>query len=287
MNVSLRTAPLMTSGLAFVGIGALLVTSPTLISPHAVAPAPARSVYSQNVALTATSYGIIGKVVELFVSNGTETHPNAGILAGNGYSYTAADDLYCQSHTCNGGNGGLLVGNGGNGWNSQTYGRAGGNGGNAGFLGLGNGGSGGNGVDAQYSTNGVTRLFAATAGGTGGNGGLFGNGGKGGNGGTDSGTDQATVDAVGGAAGAGGRGGWVWGDGAAGGNGGSASAKGLYNARGAEGGAGGRAILFGSAGAVLLRAMRVLTRRTRSTARPGRKRRCCRKWILCWRSWRV
>ena len=111
MNVSLRTAPLMTSGLAIVGIGALIATSPTLASPHAAAPAP--TVYSQNVALTAASYGIVGKVVQLFVSNGTETHPNAGLLGGNGYSYTAADDSYCQSHTCNGGNGGLLFGNGG------------------------------------------------------------------------------------------------------------------------------------------------------------------------------
>ncbi|MEI6254941.1 MAG: hypothetical protein WCP30_19280, partial [Mycobacteriaceae bacterium] len=76
MKHSLRTAPLMTSGLAFVGVGALLVTSPVTSAPRAAAPE--RTVYSTNVQLTAEQYGLVGKVVQLFAGNGTESHPNAG-----------------------------------------------------------------------------------------------------------------------------------------------------------------------------------------------------------------
>ncbi|ORB12580.1 hypothetical protein BST34_26740, partial [Mycolicibacterium monacense DSM 44395] len=75
---------------------------------------------------------VIGNVVGLFVGNGTADRPNAGLLLGNGYSYTATT---CPASTvCSGGHGGLLIGNGGNGFR-------GGNGGNAGFIG--NGGAGG------------------------------------------------------------------------------------------------------------------------------------------------
>lgn len=100
-----------------------------------------------------------------------------GWLIGNGLD--APED--CTGSACNGGNGGLLFGNGGHGAN-------GGNGGNAGLFG--NGGNGGNGAT------GANGLAATTAGGTGdvgqnggaggrgGNGGLlFGNGGAGGTGG--------------------------------------------------------------------------------------------------------
>ena len=70
------------------------------------------------------------------------------------------------SDDCNGGNGGLLWGNGGDGAN-------GGDGGNAGLL-FGNGGNGGNGVAADGE-------LEATPGGNGGNGAFFfGNGGNGG-----------------------------------------------------------------------------------------------------------
>ena len=54
------------------------------------------------------------------VGNGTAENPNAGILLGNGYSYTSYEGA-CLSGTCNGGNSGL-IGDGGNGF-------AGGNGG--------------------------------------------------------------------------------------------------------------------------------------------------------------
>lgn len=79
-----------------------------------------------------------------------------GWLVGNGVD--AASD--CVGAACNGGNGGLLFGNGGAGAN-------GGNGGNAGWLG-GNGGNGAAGVNAVYNQDG-TLVSAATNGGNGGN----------------------------------------------------------------------------------------------------------------------
>ena len=107
-----------------------------------------------------------GSVLRVFVGNGTADNPNAGILIGNGYSYTTYGGA-CTTGACDGGNGGL-IGNGGDGF-------AGGNGGAAGWFG--SGGKGG---------------AATTAGGTGGrggSGGLFvGDGGQGGSGGPGGGT---------------------------------------------------------------------------------------------------
>jgi len=103
----------------------------------------------------------IASFVRIFVGSGTAENPNAGVLIGNGYSYTAYGGA-CTTGACNGGVGGL-IGNGGDGF-------AGGNGGAARWFG--SGGTGG----------------AATAvggtGGRGGSGGLFmGDGGPGGSGG--------------------------------------------------------------------------------------------------------
>ncbi len=107
-----------------------------------------------------------GSVLRVFVGNGTADNPNAGILLGNGYSYTTYGGA-CTTGACDGGNGGL-IGNGGDGF-------AGGNGGAAGWF-----GSGGNGGAATT---------AGGTGGRGGSGGLFvGDGGKGGSGGTGGGT---------------------------------------------------------------------------------------------------
>ena len=131
--------------------------------------------------------------LRMFVGNGTADNPNAGILMGNGYSYTSYGGA-CTSGACDGGNAGL-VGNGGDGFAGGNGGAAGwfgnggaggaattpgGNGGNGGVGGLfsGNGGAGGAGADAVTGT-----------GGNGGNGGdagamsLFGVGGSGGAGG--------------------------------------------------------------------------------------------------------
>ena len=116
-----------------------------------------------------------GSILRAFVGDGTADNPNAGVLWGNGYSYTAYAGA-CTSGPCNGGSGGV-VGNGGDGF-------AGGNGGAAGWFGT--GGAGG------------SATTAGGAGGKGGSGGLFfGNGGAGG----------AGADAVAGNGGAGGDGG--------------------------------------------------------------------------------
>ena len=70
-------------------------------------------------------------VIRIFIGDGTATNPNAGLLIGNGYSWTA--ETCNQGTACNGGQAGLLFGNGGNGFN-------GGNGGSAGLLGAGGAG---------------------------------------------------------------------------------------------------------------------------------------------------
>jgi hypothetical protein len=105
-----------------------------------------------------------------------------------------------------GGAGGLLFGNGGNGYASTTAGVSGTNGGSAGLIGSGGaGGSGGPGVGGG----------PGAAAGAGGNGGLLiGNGGAGGAGGAGG------VGATGGAGGAGGNAGLLFGNGGPGGVGG-------------------------------------------------------------------
>ncbi len=141
-----------------------------------------------------------GSVVSLFFGDGTASHPHAGILAGNGFSYDAQS---CPGvNACHGGNGGLLAGNGGGGWN-------GGSGGSAGWFG--SGGAGGPGRPGE-------------SGGSGGAGGRFlGDGGVGGAGG-----EPANPGGTGGTGGAGGDVGSlsVWGAGGDGGRGGPGAAGG-------------------------------------------------------------
>ncbi|WP_157933117.1 cellulase family glycosylhydrolase [Mycobacteroides abscessus] len=159
-------------------------------------------------------HSFVGRPVNAVVN--AVAHAVAGVyLIGDGAPGT-------QAHP-NGGNGGLLFGDGGDGWNSTKTGVGGGNGGSAGLFGNGgNGGVGGAGAD----------------GGNGGNGGwLAGNGGSGGNGG------QGTDGQAGGGGGAGGSASSpLFGIGGPGGNGGS----------GSDGGAGGNggdgAMLFGTGG---------------------------------------
>jgi hypothetical protein len=98
----------------------------------------------------------IADFVAIFVGNGTATHPDAGLLFGNGFSYSATS---CASGTaCNGGRAGL-VGNGGDGFN-------GGKGGSAVLVG--DGGDGGNGAiavnDGAPGTGGSGGLFSGSVG---------------------------------------------------------------------------------------------------------------------------
>ena len=108
----------------------------------------------------------------LLFSDGTATHPDAGLLAGNGFSF---DAVTCVGNDpCAGGMAGLLYGNGGSGFN-------GGNGGSSGLFG--NGGSGG---DAPRALPGVCGGNGGSAGffvGNGGSGGEASTGARGGNGG--------------------------------------------------------------------------------------------------------
>ncbi len=119
----------------------------------------------------------IQQFVSIFVSDGTAAHPDAGLLVGNGYSWTA--QTCNQGAACAGGRAGLLWGDGGNGYN-------GGNGGSA-FL-IGNGGAGGPGISGA----------SGGAGGAGGHGGLlWGAGGAGGTGGYSTSAADRPVPAAG------------------------------------------------------------------------------------------
>lgn len=170
-----------------------------------------------------------------------------GWLIGDGVD---ADPLTCTA-PCDGGNGGLLWGSGGDG-------ALGGKGGNAGLIG--NGGRGGNGIDAVWAFDDTTgkwvRTQEATDGGRGGNAGLFGAGGAGGYGGND-GTmrsvaggmiyDFASGNAQGGNGGNGGRAGLLVGSAGVGGIGGQAVSETGY-ATGGRGGNGGAPGLLGNGG---------------------------------------
>lgn len=220
---------------------------------------------------------LAGTLVGTLVGNGTAAHPDAGILIGNGYSWTA--ETCNQGAACTGGRSGLLWGNGGNGF-------AGGNGGSAGLVGDGgaggggqagiNGGAGGNGGSSGLFLGnggaggaGGSGATAGGAGGSGGRAGMFaGTGGAGGAGGSSVGAgggladDVAGIGGVAGSGGAGGAGGLlaIWSLGGAGGDGGDAGLLALIGngGRGGSGasgahssgqaGAGGAAGLFGMGG---------------------------------------
>ncbi|MBB5167976.1 hypothetical protein HNP02_007985 [Mycobacterium sp. AZCC_0083] len=163
--------------------------------------------------------------------------PIINIFIGNGAAGTALHP--------DGGNAGILFGNGGAGFSPTTAGTAGGNGGSAGFFG--NGGSGGTGGPGGFSP-----LGAPIAGGTGGNGGrarFIGNGGNGGAGGAGA-TGAAGVYLVGapnpvpGANGVGLQNGGdgTPGTGQAGGKGGDLGGDGEIGGSGAPGGNGGNGV---------------------------------------------
>lgn len=138
----------------------------------------------------------IADFIGKFIGNGTADHPDAGILIGNGFSYSAGT---CVGETvCDGGDGGIL-GDGGDGFN-------GGNGGHAGWFGT--GGAGGDGLAGQSGGDGGRGGLFIGSGGNGGDGGdstsIAGVGGNGGNGGA---TGRLSVLGFGGNGGHGGNGG--------------------------------------------------------------------------------
>ena len=89
-----RVAPLVTIG-AVAGAGMLTMTPPG--APSVFATTQAAPVHTDNVELTG-----------FFIGNGTQANPNAGLVIGSGYNYTALDNTYCSGNvSCNGGNAGL------------------------------------------------------------------------------------------------------------------------------------------------------------------------------------
>ncbi|HPZ94621.1 MAG TPA: hypothetical protein PK871_06870, partial [Mycobacterium sp.] len=148
-------------------------------APAAASIGPAATTPTGLAMPTAVGSNPIADFIGIFIGDGTAEHPDAGLLIGNGYSWNAA--TCTGGDSCTGGNGGLLLGSGGAGFN-------GGDGGSAGLFG--NGGSGGAGVAG----------LIGGAGGNGGRGGLiYGFGGAGGAGGAS--TSPLSAGGSGGAGG--------------------------------------------------------------------------------------
>jgi hypothetical protein len=110
---------------------------------------PAASVFS-GLLVNSPSAAATGKLTanqfKLF-GNGTAENPNAGLLGGNGFTYTQYEGA-CTTGACAGGKAGLLFGSGGGGYAGGAGGAAGlfgdGGAGGAGLVGV-QGGAGGNG----------------------------------------------------------------------------------------------------------------------------------------------
>ncbi len=164
-----------------VGLGVLLTVPPDKPAPttaevklatteaECVPDTPGCDSAALGASLGVDSFATPGTTAIFFGAIGS-----GGWLIGDGLS-AAAD---CEGAACNGGNGGLFGGSGGDGANGGT-------GGNAGFF-WGSGGDGGRGLDAVYDETTGELIDAATAGGDGGRASfLFGNGGPGGDGGND------------------------------------------------------------------------------------------------------
>lgn len=221
--------------------------------PIAVAPPPEPFRAAAVTAPRSTAPDRPGGFLWPLFGDGTAEHPDAGILAGSGFSYDAES---CPGTTaCAGGNAGLLFGNGGHGFNGGAGGSAGwfGNGGDGG-RGIpggdggpggrggwfsGGGGNGGAGGDA------LTPGGDGGAGGAGGNAGLLsllGDGGDGGDGGAGAASSDSAPGGSGGAGGSGGDGSLVWGAGGAAGDGGRGG-----DSRSGTGGSGGVAGVPGTA----------------------------------------
>ncbi len=229
-------------------------TASPVVSTGPLALAPGRDVTATSLyqrfvydplhtAVQAWITSDVGQGVDSFLNTITGSY-----MIGNGAAGTAANP--------DGGAGGWLLGDGGNGWSSSSAGVAGGKGGSAGMFGDGGaggaagagaaggaGGAGGwwNGIGGAGGAGG-----AGAAGGAGGNGGAglgfsFGTGGAGGAGGSG---------ADGGKGGSGGNAAWLLGDGGAGGKGGDSGVGGTATKLPALGGIGGNAGLWGTHGDV-------------------------------------
>ena len=140
---------------------AMQMAAPLLDSIGTPGSAKNRGVYDVIAQIKAKSAAC---AAQLF-ADGTAAHPNAGLLTGNGFTFTAENCVGARA--CAGGNGGALLGNGGHGAN-------GGDGGDAGWY----GGTAGNGGDSAIAN----CSGASCVGGPGGRAGRYGRGGAGGDG---------------------------------------------------------------------------------------------------------
>jgi hypothetical protein len=255
-------------GVAFIGLSLALAT------PSAAAPegpiAGCSLFYSAACVSTKATTTATAIALRPAFSLRADTSSGGPILGLFGNGADAPTGCRTAGTSCNGGNGGLIWGNGGNGAEGGDGGNAGlfgnggmggdgyfgwgfptnngGNGGNGGLLG-GSGGDGGDG--AEWGVDALDQRLLPGSGGDGGDAGLlFGNGGKGGNGESDSYAKRILgLSSAGGQGGNGGKGSVLGGNGGNGGNGGDAIAfipPLEYPGAGGAGGAGG---IGGKAGA--------------------------------------
>jgi hypothetical protein len=190
----------------------------------------------------------VGQLVDNDINSLFHTPSDVCGLICDGTAGTEADPT--------GGNGGLLLGDGGAGWSSTEAGVAGGDGGSAGLIGDGGvGGAGGLGADGGNGGSGGEIMGNGGVGGAGGAGGLgvaAGNGGDGGSVGQNF-TDVSALGnggdgGAGGSGYAGGTGGYAGGNGGAGGDGSLLIGYGGAGGAGGAGGNGGAAGIGGAGG---------------------------------------
>jgi hypothetical protein len=113
--------PFVTAGIAVAGAGLWLAVAPDAVAAPADG-APCGDFVCSDLfgsaasvptppKLAAAEPNPIGSLIRVFIGNGTADNPNAGLLIGNGWDATDAQD---------GGNGGLLFGRGGVGGTGGT-----------------------------------------------------------------------------------------------------------------------------------------------------------------------
>ena len=120
--------------LAAAGLSAFATGDPA--SARSMTFAMGNATAATLVGPTPSPFGLIGGAIAFFISDGTEENPDAGLLFGDGWDSTTPG--------VDGGRGGLLFGNGGDGADGDATNPDGSDGGRGGLL-FGDGGDGGNG----------------------------------------------------------------------------------------------------------------------------------------------
>ena len=89
------------------------VTAATTASSAGAGPLPSGAAVASPAAAAVGAWQP-GSVLRIFIGSGTADNPNAGILLGDGYTYTSYEGA-CLNGACHGGNSGM-IGNGGDGF---------------------------------------------------------------------------------------------------------------------------------------------------------------------------